>query len=111
MTTSFRKRVLDALTRELTASNDVFGIWEGGSAATKSADEFSDIDLNVLASDESTRRSRSWRRPKRNWRPSAGASLPLRLQPPQGNTERKRPSPARAPSASGGRLPPPARRA
>ena len=47
---TYRRQVKDAIVSVLRARNDVAGWWEGGSAATGRVDEFSDIDLMIVAS-------------------------------------------------------------
>ena len=46
---TFRGQVKDAIISVLRSRDDVAGCWEGGSAATGRLDEFSDIDLVVVA--------------------------------------------------------------
>lgn len=46
---AYRQNVKDAIVSALRARNDVTGCWEGGSAATGRVDEFSDIDLMIVA--------------------------------------------------------------
>lgn len=46
----YRRQVKDAIVSALRARSDVAGCWEGGSAATGRLDEFSDIDLVIVAS-------------------------------------------------------------
>ena len=45
----YRQRVTDAIVSALRLRADVAGCWEGGSAATARLDEFSDIDLVIVA--------------------------------------------------------------
>ena len=45
----YRRRILQALVPALRGFPQALGVWEDGSAANASTDEFSDIDLNVLA--------------------------------------------------------------
>ena len=45
----YRQRVKDAIVSALRVRADVAGCWEGGSAATARLDEFSDIDLVIVA--------------------------------------------------------------
>ncbi len=45
---SFKENVLAALIEDLKKRNDVLAIWEAGSAANGSSDQYSDIDLGVL---------------------------------------------------------------
>jgi hypothetical protein len=47
---TYRRQVKDAIVSVLRARNDVAGCWEGGSAATGRVDEFSDVDLVIVAS-------------------------------------------------------------
>jgi hypothetical protein len=47
--TAFRERIFGALLPSLEADERVRGCWEGGSVAMGRADEFSDIDLYVVA--------------------------------------------------------------
>ena len=47
--TTYRRQVKDAIISVLRMRDDVAGCWEGGSAATGRLDEFSDIDLVVVA--------------------------------------------------------------
>jgi predicted nucleotidyltransferase len=52
----YRQRVKGAIVSALRVRDDVAGCWEGGSAATGRLDEFSDIDLVIVAPlDELTR--------------------------------------------------------
>ncbi len=44
----FRKQVLGKLIEGLRLTEQVVAVWEGGSAANASTDEYSDIDLNIL---------------------------------------------------------------
>ena len=46
---TYRRQVKDAIIAVLRMRDDVAGCWEGGSAATGRLDEFSDIDLVVVA--------------------------------------------------------------
>ena len=46
---AYRQNVKDAIVSALRARDDVTGCWEGGSAATGRVDEFSDIDLMIVA--------------------------------------------------------------
>ena len=46
---TYRRQVKDAIISVLRTRDDVAGCWEGGSAATGRLDEFSDIDLVVVA--------------------------------------------------------------
>lgn len=46
---TYRRRVQDAIVSALRVRDDVAGCWEGGSAATGRLDEFSDIDLVIVA--------------------------------------------------------------
>ncbi|MBA3252776.1 MAG: nucleotidyltransferase domain-containing protein [Burkholderiaceae bacterium] len=48
-THTYRQRIRDAIVSALQLRHDVAGCWEGGSAATGRLDEFSDIDLVVVA--------------------------------------------------------------
>jgi hypothetical protein len=48
MNTDYRKKVLDVLVSSLQPASDILAAWEGGSAATGTMDEYSDIDLNLL---------------------------------------------------------------
>jgi hypothetical protein len=45
----YRERVKEAIVSALRMRDDVSGCWEGGSAATGKLDEFSDIDLVIVA--------------------------------------------------------------
>ena len=45
----YRQRVKDAIVSAVRVRADVAGCWEGGSAATARLDEFSDIDLVIVA--------------------------------------------------------------
>ncbi len=47
---SFREHVLKTLLRALGPRDDVSAVWEGGSAANGTTDEYSDIDLTVVTS-------------------------------------------------------------
>lgn len=47
---TYRRQLKDAIVSVLRARNDVAGCCEGGSAATGRVDEFSDIDLMIVAS-------------------------------------------------------------
>jgi hypothetical protein len=47
---TYRRQIKDAIVSALRTRNDVAGCWEGGSAATGRLDEFSDIDLVIVAS-------------------------------------------------------------
>ena len=46
---TYRRKLKDAVVSVLRARDDVAGCWEGGSAATERLDEFSDIDLVIVA--------------------------------------------------------------
>ncbi len=46
----YRNQVLRISLDELKPSSDILAVWEGGSAATGTKDQFSDIDLCILAS-------------------------------------------------------------
>ncbi len=46
---SYRLRVKDAIVSTLRLRDQIVGCWEGGSAATGRLDEFSDIDLMIVA--------------------------------------------------------------
>ena len=46
----YRRQVKDAIVSALRVRDDVAGCWEAGSAATGRVDEFSDIDLLIVAS-------------------------------------------------------------
>ena len=46
----YRQRIKDAAVSALRTRDDVKGCWEGGSAATGRLDEFSDVDLVIVAS-------------------------------------------------------------
>lgn len=46
---AYRERVRDAIVSALQPRQDVAACWEGGSAATARVDEFSDLDLMVVA--------------------------------------------------------------
>ena len=47
---AYRQRVKHAIVSALRRREDVIGCWEGGSAATGRLDEFSDVDLVIVAS-------------------------------------------------------------
>ncbi len=47
---TYRRQIKNAIVSAIRARNDVAGCWEGGSAATGRVDEFSDIDLVIVAS-------------------------------------------------------------
>ena len=47
---TYRRRIKDAIVSAIRERNDVDGCWEGGSAATGRIDEFSDLDLVIVAS-------------------------------------------------------------
>ena len=47
---AYRRQIKDAIVSAIRARDDVEGCWEGGSAATGRVDEFSDIDLVIVAS-------------------------------------------------------------
>jgi hypothetical protein len=47
---TYRRSLLDRLTRDLQKSPSILAAWEGGSASNAALDEFSDIDLNLLVS-------------------------------------------------------------
>lgn len=49
-TTQYRKQVLKLILDEVQNSPDILAAWEGGSSATGNLDEFSDIDLCLVAS-------------------------------------------------------------
>jgi hypothetical protein len=46
----YRQQVLKIIFEEIEPSSDILAAWEGGSAATRTQDQFSDIDLCVLTS-------------------------------------------------------------
>ncbi len=50
--TAFKPRLLNGLLPPLEAARFVAGCWEGGSAATGRADEYSDLDLCVVSAAE-----------------------------------------------------------
>jgi hypothetical protein len=49
MTAAYRTAVAEAIVGALRARDDVAGCWEGGSAATGRLDDYSDIDLFIVA--------------------------------------------------------------
>lgn len=84
----FKEDILKKLVADLRNCKDVFAVWQGGSAATQKTDEYSDIDLNILTSDnfdsvfktvESTLQSASkithtWQVPRPLW-PEIGQKI------------------------------------
>ena len=48
----YRRQLAEHLTQELSKLEGVLAVWEGGSAATETADQYSDIDLCIMASSE-----------------------------------------------------------
>ncbi len=77
----FKEKILDAIIQDLKANPKALAAWEGGSAATGTTDQYSDIDLAVVGSDsvdilfesiESTlnrisRITHKWLEPKSFW--------------------------------------------
>ena len=49
---NFKNKILNQLISDLQNCPDVFAVWEGGSAANARSDQYSDIDLNILTSDD-----------------------------------------------------------
>jgi hypothetical protein len=47
----FRGKILGKLVTDLKAMNDVFAVWEGGSAANSTTDQYSDIDFCILGNE------------------------------------------------------------
>jgi len=78
---NFKARILQKVISDLRNCYQVRAIWEGGSAATATSDQYSDIDINILAADpinlvfetlQNTLRSVSeishiWNEPKSFW--------------------------------------------
>jgi hypothetical protein len=46
-----RRRLANELSKELQSCSSILAAWEGGSSATATSDQFSDIDLNILHAD------------------------------------------------------------
>lgn len=44
----FRRRLAHELSQELQSCSSILAVWEGGSSANATSDQFSDIDLNIL---------------------------------------------------------------
>ncbi len=47
-----RQRILETIIATLEPKDFVLALWQGGSAAHKSTDEWSDIDIQVIVEDE-----------------------------------------------------------
>ena len=48
----FRDQVLQKLVTNLQSMDDVFAVWEGGSAANSTTDQYSDVDISILGTEE-----------------------------------------------------------
>ncbi len=48
-----REQIREEMKKVLFAHKDIIAVWEGGSVATGFADEYSDLDLSVICSDDS----------------------------------------------------------